>query len=87
MYELIYSKRKTLKDDKRLTYFSFSTVCAYPEVINLVIFSTLATAATGINTTLTQPLNTELAWPFEFYVYGASCGLILVILISDFMFQ
>lgn len=56
MYEMIYSKRKTLKEDQRLTYFSFWSVCKYPELLNLIIFSTLSTAASGINTTLTQPL-------------------------------
>ena len=87
MYEMIYSKRKTLKEDQRLTYFSYWSVCKYPELINLMVFSTLSTAASGINTNLTQPLTTDLEWPFAYYVYGISSGLIVLLLVSDFMFQ
>jgi len=39
MYDLVYSRGKKLKDDERMTYFSFLTVFKYPEFGYLAAFS------------------------------------------------
>lgn len=83
MFELIYRNKNTgLRDDSRLTYFSFATALRYPEVKHLLLFSTLFTANQTINTSLPNPLNSDY-YPFESYVYGANAGLILIALFSD----
>lgn len=87
MFELIYSKHTTLKDDNRLTYFSFGSIVKYPELFSLCMFSILSTASSSINTSLSQPDELGLDWPFVYYVYGAASGLVLVIIVSDFIFQ
>ena len=55
MYDVVYNKHKRLKDDKRLTYYSFSRVLRYTEVINLILFSILYCASSGINIDLSHP--------------------------------
>ena len=87
MYELVYSKQKTLKDDNRLTYFSFNSVIFYPEMRILSAFAMLNTAASGINTIVVHALETKNEWPFAYYSYGAASGMVLVIVVSDFIFQ
>jgi len=53
MFELIYRNKHTgLKDDSRLTYFSFVTVLSYPEVKVLILFSTLYTSSLSITTSM-----------------------------------
>ena len=49
MYEIVYSRGKNLKDDKRLAYYSFLTVLGYMEVIYLGLFSVTYTCASGID--------------------------------------
>ena len=90
MYELVYSRGKNLKDDERMTYFSFLSVCKYPEFQYLAIFTIFYQAASGINITETHPedYNKEkMGWEYTYYVYGAFTGLFIVILVSDFIFQ
>lgn len=55
MFDLVYSKNKTLKDDNRMAYYSYYQVMCFPEMIYLEIFSILYTAATGISTYLESP--------------------------------
>ena len=88
MYEEIYSKHKRLKDDKRLFYYSFAQVITYPEVLNLIIFSVLYCAATGINIDLAHPSRLEdfFTWPFERYAEGVFVGFICIIIFSDYIF-
>ena len=72
MYEIVYSRGKSLKDDNRLAYYSFFTVVHYSEVIYLGLFSMVYTAASGLDMAL---LHKELAvpgaatgrWPFVRY--------------------
>ncbi len=87
MYELIYSKNNSLKDDNRLTYYSFYEVMTYPELKFLSIFSVFYIASISINLQLAQPLDSSLEWPFTYYVFGAATGLAIVALLSDFIFQ
>ena len=49
MYEMVYSRGKSLKDDNRLAYYSFFTVFGYKEVIYLGLFSIIYTCASGID--------------------------------------
>ena len=65
MYEIVYSGGKKLKDDKRLTYYSFLKVISYPDVILLCLFSILYMTASGLNVELAHPLvEYEIKWPF-----------------------
>jgi len=62
MYEILYNrnkkKNKKLKDDVRLTYYSFLNVLYYPEVIHLIIFSILYICSTGMNVEMAHPYAT-----------------------------
>ena len=88
MYEIVYSKNgKKLKDDKRLTYYSFYSVIEYPEVIRLCIFSIMYSISAGMNVELAHPFGAEnVKWPFARYAEGAFCGLMCVIFFSDLIF-
>lgn len=57
MYEILYRKSKKLKDDKRLTYYSFISVLCYPEVIRLALFAIFYTSAAGMNIDAAHPFN------------------------------
>ena len=87
MYELVYSKHKSLKDDDRLTYYSMHQVLSYHEVHVLALFSILYITSISINLGLAHPEASDLDWPFTYYVYGASTGLTIVAICSDFIFQ
>lgn len=87
MYELIYSKNNSLKDDNRLTYYSFYEVMTYPELKFLSVFSIFYIASISVNLQLAQPKDSGLEWPFTYYVFGAATGLTIVALLSDFIFQ
>ena len=68
MYEIVYSKGKSLKDDNRLAYYSYFSVLCYKEVIYLTVFSILYTCASGINMQLIHPMTTTAdVWPFVRY--------------------
>jgi len=87
MYEMIYSRNKSLQEDSRLTYFSFATVMSYAEELYLGIFSVLYTVSAGLTIELARPYEGSLLWPFTYYTYGATAGLLIVIVVSDFIFQ
>lgn len=87
MYELVYSKHKSLKDDDRLTYYSMYQVLTYSEVHVLAVFSILYICSISINLGLAHLEAGGLDWPFTYYVYGASTGLTIVAIFSDFIFQ
>ena len=89
MYELVYSKGKSLKDDNRLAYYSFFTIMQYKEILSLGLFSMIYTSASGINIQLVHSIDItdySVKWPFVRYAQGAFVGLIMVALISDFIF-
>lgn len=88
MYELVYSRGKTLKDDNRLAYYSFYMVVHYKEVIYLGLFAVIYTCASGLNMLLLHPTtyDSKERWPFVFYARGAFIGLLAIMVISDFIF-
>ncbi len=54
MYDLVYSRKKNLKDDSRLFYYSFAEVMRYSEVIVLIFFVIIYMTSSGINLFLTH---------------------------------
>ena len=87
MFDLIYKKSKSLKDDRRLIYFSFGSILRLPEVQLLILFSTLYTVASGINANLVKIDYFESWYPYQYSVYGSTAGLLLVIIFNDLIFR
>ena len=87
IYEIVYSRKKALKDDNRLFYYSYAAPFRYREMYYLSAFSIFQVASSSLNVTLARPYDTSLDWPFACYVWGVFVGLIVIIFVSDFVFQ
>ena len=55
LYEIVYSKYKGLKDDDRLTYYSFNSILRYEEVYYLGLFTILYTAGASLSIRVANP--------------------------------
>lgn len=53
----------------------------------LTSFSILYVASSNTNVELARPRDTTLEWPFDCYAYGTLVGLIVILFVSDFLFQ
>ena len=59
----------------------------YTEMYYLTPFSVLYVTSSSTNLELARPRDSTLEWPFACYAWGALIGLIVILFVSDFVFQ
>ena len=73
-----------------MAYYSLYKVICYKEVIYLGLFGSFYIATSGLNVMMIVNLYDEdddLEYPFAYYYWGAFVGLLLIIFLSDCIFQ
>ena len=82
VYEMLYAQQRS-----RPVYFSINTVLTYSEIPILILFSSCQETATQLCIVLADPNNTELTFPFYYWILGSATGLFLIAVFNPFLFH
>ena len=83
IYHMIYDT------GNRPKYFSFASVVKFPEFRILILLSTLIQIASYCDLDLDRVEDNPKIkyWPLEYYIFGASAGLVVLAFYSDCIFK